>query len=120
MFVRELGNCPEFTAGDNTRLRELFNPLKDDLALRYSLAHARVAPGGVTLLHRLATSEVYYILEGEGEVEIDGEKRVVGPGAAVYIPPRAAQRIRNAGATEMVFVCIVDPAWRVEDEQVLG
>jgi mannose-6-phosphate isomerase-like protein (cupin superfamily) len=119
MFVRDLKDCDEIVAGDNTRLRELFNPLKDPLDLRYSLAVARVEPGGTTFLHRLETSEVYYILEGEGEMHIDAERRGVGRGQAVYIPPGATQQISNTGAVELVFVCIVDPAWRVEDETIL-
>ena len=119
MFVRHLRDCEEITAGDNTRLRELFNPLKDPLELRYSLAVARVEPGGTTFLHRLETSEVYYILEGGGEMNIDGERRDVGAGDAVYIPPGAAQQITNTGDGELVFVCIVDPAWRAEDEEIL-
>jgi mannose-6-phosphate isomerase-like protein (cupin superfamily) len=119
VFVRSLGDCDEITAGDNTRLRELFNPLEEPLELRYSLAVARVEPGGTTFLHRLATSEVYYILEGGGEMSIDGERCAVTAGDAVYIPPRSAQQITNTGTRELVFVCIVDPAWRKEDEEIL-
>jgi mannose-6-phosphate isomerase-like protein (cupin superfamily) len=118
MFIRDIEECREITAGDNTRLRELFNPYKDDLDLSYSLAVARVEPGGTTLLHRLASSEVYYILEGRGEMNIDGERRAVAPGQAVYIPPMAEQRITNVGDDDLVFACIVDPAWRKEDEEV--
>jgi len=120
MFIRDIKDCAEFVAGDGTSLRELFNPAKDPLELRYSLAEARLKPDGISLLHRLTTSEVYYILEGAGEMEIDGERAPVGPGQAVYIPPGASQRIRNTGNAELVFICIVDPAWRPEDEQVLG
>ena len=119
MFIRDLKDCPEFTAGDATRLRELFNPLKDPLRLGYSLAHARVAPGKTTILHRLKTSEVYYIIEGEGEMYIDGEVEMVYPGDAVYIPPGTSQRITNTGSAELVFVCMVDPAWKVEDEEII-
>lgn len=119
MFVRRLDDCEEITAGDGTRLRELFNPLKDALDLRYSLAVARVEPGGTTFLHRLATSEVYYLLEGGGEMHIDGERRTVSAGDAVYIPPGATQQITNTGDGELVFVCIVDPAWNEEDEEIL-
>lgn len=119
MFVRRLEDCEEIVAGDNTRLRELFNPLEDTLDLRYSLAVARVEPGGTTFLHRLETSEVYFILEGGGEMNINGELRRVQRGDAVYIPPRATQQITNAGDEELVFVCIVDPAWRKEDEEIL-
>jgi len=120
MFIRDLEGLPEFTAGDHTRLKELFNPQKDPLELRYSLAQARLNPGKTSLLHRLKTSEVYYIISGTGEMEINGEKSVVGPGQAVYIPPGASQRIRNIGGDELVFICIVDPAWKPEDEEVLG
>jgi mannose-6-phosphate isomerase-like protein (cupin superfamily) len=120
MFIRDLKDREEFTAGDATELRELFNPLTDALSLRYSLAHATVAPGKTTLLHRLKTSEVYYILQGRGEMRIDGERAAVLPGQAVYIPPGAAQQITNTGDGDLVFLCIVDPAWRAEDEEILG
>ena len=118
MFIRRLSDSPEFTAGDNCRLREILHPDKEELALRYSLAHAVVAPGQTTWLHRLRTSEVYYVLSGEGVMRIDGETSAVGPGDTVYIPPRAEQCIHNPGTSDLVFLCIVDPAWRKEDEEV--
>ncbi len=119
MFIKRLYDCPEFIAGDNTILRELLHPAKADLMLGYSLAHAVLKPGEASRPHRLATSEVYYILEGEGEMQIDAESAAVRPGDAVYIPPRSAQYIRNTSNTELKFLCIVDPAWREEDEEVL-
>lgn len=118
MFVRRLSDRPEFTAGDNCRLREILHPDKEDLALRYSLARAVVAPGQTTWRHRLRTSEVYHILSGEGVMRIDGETAAVGPGDTVYIPPGAEQCIHNPGTSDLVFLCIVDPAWRKEDEEV--
>jgi mannose-6-phosphate isomerase-like protein (cupin superfamily) len=119
MLIRELRDCEEFTAGDNCRLREILHPRKEELSLRYSLAHAVVKPGDTTWLHRLKTSEVYYIIEGEGIVHIDEESAPVRPGSTVYIPPRAKQCITNSGTTDLTFICIVDPAWQKEDEEVL-
>ena len=119
MFIRNLNDCPEFTAGDNCRLREVLHPDKADLAHRYSLAHAAVAPGQTTWLHALKTSEVYYILSGAGVMHIDGERAAVRPGDTVYIPPRAKQQITNTGGTDLLFLCIVDPAWRSEDEEIV-
>ena len=119
MLIRELNDCAEFVAGDNCILREILHPDKADLALRYSLAHAVVKPGDTTREHRLRTSEVYYILEGEGIMHIDGESAPVRSGSTVYIPPRARQCITNRGKTALKFICIVDPAWRKEDEEVL-
>lgn len=118
MFIRRLGDCPEFIAGDNCRLREILHPDKADLALRYSLAHAIVRAGQTTWLHALRTSEVYYILAGEGRMHIDGESKRVAAGDAVYIPPKANQQITNTGSADLAFICIVDPAWRKEDEVV--
>lgn len=120
MFARDLKDCQKIIAGDNSILRELFNPLKDDLNLRYSLAHAVVKPGQVTFLHRLKTSEVYYILEGKGLMYVDKETREVQSGQAIYIPPNSKQQIRNTSDKNLVFLCIVDPAWRKEDEEILG
>ncbi len=119
MFIRELTDCEEFVAGDNCLLREILHPDKADLKLRYSLAHAVVKPGDTTWKHRLKISEVYYIMSGEGVMHIDEENTPVRPGSTVYIPPHAVQSITNSGKTDLVFLCIVDPAWRKEDEEVL-
>ena len=115
-----LESCPEFTAGDGCRLREILHPDRADLALRYSLAHATVAPGQTTALHQLTTCEVYYILEGQGRMSVDGVRSDVGSGDTVYIPPNARQSITNTGTDSRTFLCIVDPAWRVEDETILA
>jgi mannose-6-phosphate isomerase-like protein (cupin superfamily) len=120
MLIKDLRRCEELVAGDNTVLRELLHPAKEELELRYSLAHAIVRPGRESLPHRLRTSEVYYILAGEGTMFINGESAPVGHGQAVYIPPHAVQYIRNDGDTDLEFLCIVDPAWRSEDEEVLA
>ncbi len=119
MFIRDFEDCDAIIAGDRSRLRELFNPLKDDLELRYSFAVGRLEGGAASLLHRLKNSEVYYILSGRGEMQIDGETESVKPGQAIYVSPGSRQRLRNTGPRELVFVCIVDPAWRKEDEEIL-
>ena len=119
MFIRTLKDCEEFIAGDNCTLREILHPDKENLALRYSLAHAIVKPGDTTWRHRLKTSEVYYILEGDGVMHIENETASVRSGSTVYIPPMATQCITNSGNTDLKFICIVDPAWCNEDEEVL-
>jgi mannose-6-phosphate isomerase-like protein (cupin superfamily) len=114
-----LKDCPEFIAGDRTKLRELLHPDKGDLEIDYSLAHAILEPGEISSLHRLTSSEVYYILSGHGRMEINGESREVKTGDTVYIPPEGRQRIEALGNEKLAFLCIVCPAWRAEDEAVL-
>ncbi|HRZ41939.1 MAG TPA: cupin domain-containing protein [Bacteroidales bacterium] len=118
MFVKDLNDCEIFTAGDGTILRELLHPGKADLKLRYSLAYAVLPVGLTSLPHRLKTSEVYYILKGQGLMSINEETAQVFPGQAVYIPPDAIQFIKSTGDQPLEFLCIVDPAWRREDEEV--
>lgn len=118
MLVQKLMSCVEFLAGDGTQLRELLHPDKQPIELRYSLAHATVQIGQTSVLHSLTTSEVYYILSGTGEMHIDHEKQQVDAGDTIYIPPNAKQYIYNSGSEPLVFICIVDPAWRKADETV--
>jgi mannose-6-phosphate isomerase-like protein (cupin superfamily) len=118
MLIQKLNHCPEFVAGDGTLLRELLHPDKQAIALRYSLAHAIVPPGQTSIPHSLSTTEVYFILSGVGEMHIDDETQPVEPGDAIYIPPDAKQFIHNPGQEPLVFICMVDPAWRKEDETV--
>ena len=119
MFIKDLKTCKEFITGDTTILRELLHPDKADLKLRYSLAHAALKPGHASYRHKLKTSEIYYILEGEGLMHIDNESARVLPGQVIYIPPNSMQYIKNTGRSNLKFLCIVDPAWRKEDEEVL-
>jgi mannose-6-phosphate isomerase-like protein (cupin superfamily) len=120
MRIRRLRRCREVTAGDKTRLRELLHPDREySFDGRYSLAHAIVKPGHRTLKHRLKTDEVYYILSGSGEMHIDDEEELVSSGDAVEIPPGSVQWIRNVGPNDLSFLCIVDPAWQADDEEVM-
>jgi len=118
MFVRKLKECSEFTAGDHSILRELFNPLKDKLELNYSLAYARVPTGKTCTKHRLKSSEVYYILQGKGIMFIDDKQKKIEKNDAIYSPPNAVQRISNTGKKELIILCMVEPAWKPEDEEV--
>ena len=65
-----LADRPEFLAGDHTVLRELLHPSKQPVALGYSLAHGTLAPGVRSKWHRLTSSEVYYIIAGQGRLTI--------------------------------------------------
>ncbi len=119
MFLKRLKDCREFIAGDGSILRELLHPEKADLQIRYSLAYAKVAAGQKTKSHRLKSCEVYYITAGSGLMHINEESLEVGLESAIYIPPGARQYIENTGDSDLEFLCIVDPAWRQEDEEML-
>jgi mannose-6-phosphate isomerase-like protein (cupin superfamily) len=62
---------------------------------------------------------VYYILAGRGRLTVDDSVVVVEPGSVVYVPPGSKQSLENNESTAIEFLCLVDPAWRQEDEEVL-
>jgi quercetin dioxygenase-like cupin family protein len=54
---------------------------------------AMMAPGETFALHSHAHPEVYFGLEGEGEVMIDGQPWHLAPGVALFIPGGAIHGI---------------------------
>ena len=119
MLKKTLAECQEFVAGDQTILRELLHPGKEDIRLGYSVAHGKLAPGRRSKWHVLTSSEVYYFVAGSGRVTIDAETCSVEAGSTIYVPPGCRQSLVNTGATELEFLCLVDPAWRIDGEKIL-
>lgn len=119
MFKVTLADRPEFLAGDETRLREIFHPAKHQLQLNYSLAHGTLPSGRCSKRHVLTSSEVYYFISGQGRFTIDDHVTHIEAGTTVYVPPGGQQFVENTGETDVEFLCLVDPAWRIEDETIL-
>lgn len=120
MLVRTLEECKIFTAGDRSLLKEILHPDRQNLDIRYSLAWATIGPGQKTVAHTLLHSEVYYIIKGQGRMHIDNEVKAIKANDTIYIPPGAAQFIENTTRENLVFLCIVDPAWQPEAERILN
>ena len=67
----------------------------------------------------MKTSEIYYILEGEGILYVENDKIQVSKDDSVFISPMSEQYIENTGKGKLRFLCIVDPAWKQDDEVLL-
>ncbi len=119
MFVKKLSECKEFISGDGVILREIIHPEKQKIQVSYSLAHAVLKHGQESYSHFLKTAELYYIIEGCGIMYVNDEMMQVEQGYTVYIPPNAIQHIKNTGKSDLVFLCIVDPPWKKEDEVII-
>ncbi len=55
------------------------------------------------------------MLEGAGEMEVDEERRRVGPNDAILIPPRAWHEIRADESGQLRFHCCCAPQYADED-----
>jgi len=97
----------EFPTDERCAITERLN---DPACPEVSLARARVAPGVTTRLHAVrGIVERYVIVAGQGVVEVAGQSAAVGPGDRVLIAAGVAQRISNAGETDLVFDCLCTP-----------
>lgn len=120
MLIKDTIDCRAFPAMDATTIRELLHPVETGMAIACSLAHATLGPGRSSRPHRLRTSsEIYYILAGNGRMHVGGQSADVRPGQLIFIAPGVEQHIENTGQGELTFLCVVDPAWHEEDEEVL-
>ncbi|HXV57621.1 MAG TPA: cupin domain-containing protein [Gaiellaceae bacterium] len=115
MEVANREHAEAFTTLDGSTIRVLLDARAGG-AVEQSLAEATLAPGESTRRHYHArTEEIYVVLEGSGELEVEGERADVGPGDAVLIPPGARHQIRAAGEGELRFLCCCAPQYSDED-----
>ena len=98
----------EYFTEERCHILELSNSALDP---DVSIARARVEPGVTTRTHRVAgTVERYVILEGQGQLHVDGlPEQTVMSGDVVVIPAGVAQAISNTGEADLVFLCICNP-----------
>jgi mannose-6-phosphate isomerase-like protein (cupin superfamily) len=120
--VRRAGAAAERFTPERCHVSELWGAADEP---GVSIARARVEPGVTTARHALdGVEERYLIVGGRGEVEVEGLDgwSAVAQGDLVVIPAGRSQRIRNTGATDLVFYCICTPPFtpacyrQLEDE----
>ena len=113
MIVQNLALQAPFTTKDGSTIRSILDRTNAPVR-NQSLAEACVGAGVSTQrhYHRVA-EEFYFILEGEGVMEVDGLARKVGVGDAVLIPAGAWHTI--TGESDLRFLCCCAPPYAHED-----
>lgn len=113
---KSLQDAEVFVAGDKTLLSEILHPDNDLINLPYSMAHARILAGNASVPHVLKSTETYFFLEGKGTMQIGEKEILIQKGDLVVVPPLENQYVTNSGSEDLVFLCIVSPKWKAEDE----
>jgi mannose-6-phosphate isomerase-like protein (cupin superfamily) len=120
MDVRCLDDVPAFTTKDGSEIRELL-AYRNSCIRNQTLAEARLPAGASTTPHHhVKTEEIYYILEGLGEMRVGNETRKVGPGDAIAIPSGESHQITNIGHDTLVFLCCCAPGYEHDDTVLEG
>ena len=116
MEIRTRDRVPAFVTADGSTIRELVGLRATPGAAAHSLAEASLARGQATERHYHArTEETYYLVEGRGLMEVDGETAEVAAGDAILIPPGSRHQIRNTGEGPLRLLCACAPPYRDED-----
>ena len=110
MQIIDRNKIKPFITKDQAELREFFH------SGNMSFAEATVSIRKTTEYHlHKSSEEIYYIVEGEGLMEVEGEEKKVSKDQAVSIPPKKRHRISNVGNSQLRFLCLCSPSYSDED-----
>ena len=73
----------------------------------YVMRVVEVEKTGYTPKHSHPWPHINYVIEGKGEIMIEGEVNPVEAGSYAYIPANSLHQFRNTGDTQFKFICIV-------------
>ena len=111
-FIRNIAEVPwkEFPGHFGGALsKPLVEPGTSDAKLvDYRISSYRPMAHVATHVHGVQ-EQVYHVLEGEGLIELDGERRVVRRHDVIFIPPGVEHAMYNSGLVDLVFVVITTP-----------
>lgn len=115
MTINQLSAQAPFTTKDGSTIRSILDRTNAPVEMQ-SLAEATVPAGTATQRHyHKVSEEFYFILEGHGLMEINGETQNVGPGDAILIPRTAWHQITAASNSTLRFLCCCAPPYAHED-----
>ncbi len=81
-----------------------------DLGAQHVMAYRLRLDSDSALSHvHSGAEEVLYVLEGRGEIQVEGMTHHVGPGQAVFIPDGAEHTYVNTGAPQLTLVGAMAP-----------
>jgi mannose-6-phosphate isomerase-like protein (cupin superfamily) len=114
MTVSNRNQVDPFVGEDGAVILELASPSNSALR-RHSLAEIR-PPGTASREHyHTEVEEVYYIMEGQGSLRVDGETRDIAPGDVVVIVPGQRHKVWQEGDGDLVMLVTCAPAYSEEE-----
>ena len=120
MITADLSKIEGRTYPARRRTQNLVGGASPIQATSFSMGFVTLEPdGGQVPWHNQEQEEVYFVIEGTGEMCLGQEKQTLSSGQAVYIPSGVYHQLSNAGQTPLTFLYCYGPAgdvahWRQE------
>ena len=125
MTIADLSEIQGRTYPARRRTQNLVGGLSPVQAKNFSMGNVTLEPkGGQVPWHNQEQEEVYFIVEGEGEMCLGEERKAVRTGQAVFIPSKVFHQLTNTGDKPMRMIYVYGPAgdvahWKQELEGTL-
>lgn len=75
----------------------------------YVMRFFEIEPGGYTPKHKHPWPQYMFVVEGQGDLDLDGTIEPIEFGNAMYVPSNAEHQIVNPGQSNLKFICVVPP-----------
>ena len=93
------------------RTQNLVGGMSPIQATAFAMGNVTLEPnGGQVPWHNQDQEEVYFIVEGNGEMCLGEERRPISAGQAAFIPPHVFHQLTNTGDTPMRMIYVYGPA----------
>jgi len=125
MIIADLTQIAGRTYPARRRTQNLVGGASPIQAKNFAMGHVTLEPnGGQVPWHNQEQEEVYFIIEGEAEMCLGGERATLRTGQAAYIPSGVFHQITNVGSRPLRMIYCYGPAgdvahWRQELEGTL-
>jgi mannose-6-phosphate isomerase-like protein (cupin superfamily) len=120
MIVADLAQIAGRVYPARRRTQNIVGGMSPIQASNFAMGMVTLEPeGGQVPWHNQEQEEIYFIVEGDGEMCLGDEKMAISAGQAAYIPPRVFHQLTNTGALPMRMMYCYGPAgdvahWRQE------
>jgi mannose-6-phosphate isomerase-like protein (cupin superfamily) len=125
MIIADLSKIEGCRYAARRRTQNLVGGASPIQAKNFCMGHVTLEPrGGQVPWHNQEQEEIYFVVEGTGEMCLGEERHMVTTGQSVYIPPRVFHQLTNIGETPLRMIYCYGPAgdvahWRQELEGTL-
>lgn len=90
---------------EGVRMRVLIGP--EDGAPNFIMRLFELDPGAEVPLHTHDWEHEVYVLEGEGELEVEGRRYELTAGMCAFVPPGVPHAFRNTSDKTWKFLCLI-------------
>ena len=120
MTIADLSQIAGRTYPARRRTQNLVGGMSPIQATAFAMGMVTLeANGGQVPWHNQEQEEIYFIVEGTGEMCLGEERITISTGQAAFIPPTVFHQLTNTGTTPMRMMYVYGPAgdvahWRQE------